>query len=124
MDDEQITVELNVHGIVLTGFESDIENYCAYDGGTVTSDLLETCPHCNDPACEMDCPEYKEYATDRDTSIVAQRLEERTEFQKHRAAAHTIESMVLAHWCAGVDVTDPAYKEGIETTYLAIANSL
>jgi len=40
------------------------------------------------------------------------------------AAADAIESMVLAHFCAGIDVTEPAYLEGIETAFLAIENNL
>jgi len=36
------------------------------------------------------------------------------------AALTTIEKMVLAHACAGVDITTPAYIEGIETTVDAV----
>ena len=35
-----------------------------------------------------------------------------------------IESLILAHACAGIDVTSPAYVEGIETAVEAIANHL
>ena len=42
----------------------------------------------------------------------------------YNAAVDGIESMVLAHFCAGVDVTDPAYLEGIETACQAIANNM
>jgi len=33
-----------------------------------------------------------------------------------------IESMVLAHACAGVDIESPAYIEGIETAVEAVMN--
>ena len=35
-----------------------------------------------------------------------------------------LESMILAHACAGIDVTSAAYVEGIETTIEAMANNL
>ena len=37
------------------------------------------------------------------------------------AAIDALESLVLAHACAGIDVTTPAYIEGIETAVEAIA---
>lgn len=36
----------------------------------------------------------------------------------------TIESLILAHACAGIDVKSPAYLEGLETTMDSIANNL
>jgi len=38
------------------------------------------------------------------------------------AALNAVESLILAHYCAGVDVASPAYIEGIETTIQAIDN--
>jgi len=35
--------------------------------------------------------------------------------QRYNAAMDAVESMVLAHACAGVDITRAAYLEGIET---------
>jgi len=40
------------------------------------------------------------------------------------AAVSAIESLILAHACAGVDVESPAYLEGIETAMEAVANHL
>jgi hypothetical protein len=37
---------------------------------------------------------------------------------------NAIESLVLAHACAGIDIESPAYIEGIETTVEAVANKL
>jgi hypothetical protein len=39
------------------------------------------------------------------------------------AAIDAVESMVLGHACAGIDVTDPRYVEGIRTCVEACANS-
>jgi hypothetical protein len=39
------------------------------------------------------------------------------------AAIDGLESLILAHACAGIDVTTPAYIEGIETAVAAIAHN-
>ncbi len=42
--------------------------------------------------------------------------------RQYNAAIDGLESLILAHACAGVDVESPAYLEGIETAVDAIAN--
>ena len=42
----------------------------------------------------------------------------------HDAAMDAIESIILAHACAGVDISSPAYVEGIETAVIACGNNL
>jgi hypothetical protein len=42
--------------------------------------------------------------------------------RQYNAAVDGLESLILAHACAGVDVESPAYVEGIETAVEAIAN--
>jgi hypothetical protein len=44
--------------------------------------------------------------------------------QLYNAAVDALESLILAHACAGVDVQSPAYVEGIETAIEAITNRL
>jgi hypothetical protein len=39
-------------------------------------------------------------------------------------AVDGIESLILAHACAGIDITTPAYIEGIETAVQACAENL
>ena len=41
----------------------------------------------------------------------------------YNAAIDGIESMILAHACAGVDISTPAYMEGIETAVEAVSNN-
>ena len=41
-----------------------------------------------------------------------------------KAAVDALEAIILAHFCAGIDITTPAYLEGIETAYIAIVNRL
>jgi hypothetical protein len=40
------------------------------------------------------------------------------------SAVDGLESIILAHFCAGIDVSSPAYLEGIETAYQAIGNNI
>ena len=40
------------------------------------------------------------------------------------AAVDGLESIILAHFCAGLDISSPEYLEGIETSYLAIGNNM
>lgn len=42
--------------------------------------------------------------------------------QASRDALDSIESLILAHACAGVDIESPAYLEGIEVAVEAIWN--
>ena len=44
-------------------------------------------------------------------------------YLEYEAAVNTIESMILAHACAGIPIDSPAYIEGIETAINAIANT-
>jgi len=42
--------------------------------------------------------------------------------RQFNAAIDGLESLILAHACAGVDVESPAYIEGVETAVEGIAN--
>ena len=44
--------------------------------------------------------------------------------RQFNAAIDGLESLILAHACAGVDVEAPAYVEGVETAVEAIANQV
>lgn len=44
--------------------------------------------------------------------------------KEYNTAIDAIESLVLAHACSGIDVTSPAYLEGIETAVEAIVNNV
>ena len=55
--------------------------------------------------------------------IVASALRDADE-QQPDEALDAIEALVLAHAVAGVDVTTPAYQEGLETALDAVANHL
>jgi hypothetical protein len=53
---------------------------------------------------------------------ITSQLHEEDAPDEYNAAMDAIESIVLAHACAGVDIESPAYLEGIETAVQAIAN--
>jgi hypothetical protein len=42
--------------------------------------------------------------------------------RQYNAAIDGLESLILAHACAGLDVASPAYLEGVETAVEAITN--
>lgn len=50
--------------------------------------------------------------------------EDNDEDQDYNLAIDGIESLILAHACAGIDIESPAYLEGIETAVEAAANNL
>ena len=43
--------------------------------------------------------------------------------QQYNCMMDGIESLILAHACAGIDITTPKYIEGIETAVEACANN-
>ena len=46
------------------------------------------------------------------------------ESDEEQAAWDAIESLILAHACDGVDVTSPAYVEGVKTAVNSVGNNL
>ena len=46
------------------------------------------------------------------------------EDELYNSAMDGIESIILAHACAGVDITTPEYIEGIETAVNSCANNI
>ena len=46
-------------------------------------------------------------------------LEESEQIESYNSAMDGIESMILAHACAGIDIESPEYLEGIETAVLS-----
>ena len=97
----QKVIKLSCHGIVVTlSGKKDSERPAglpelpAPGSGTITSDLHEPEPENEDPGHD-----------------------------RYEAAIDAVESMILAHACAGVDIASSAYAEGIETAVDAIGNN-
>ena len=78
-------------------------------------DIYATCVKCGRQNCLYQC----------DGSLIGQVEEEEEVVDRIRGngAIDAILSLILAHACAGIDIESPAYLEGIETAFDAIANS-
>jgi hypothetical protein len=88
-------IELPCYGIML-----DTEQ----GGGSITSNLKEDIQY--DPEHpDWDGPEYIQYK------------------EEFNAMMDGVESMILAHACAGIDVSTRAYIKGIETAVTACGNN-
>jgi hypothetical protein len=105
---------------------SDVE----YDGairwgyGEISGGQKEVCTHCEDPNCEWDCMEALEWASDRDPDMCTIRNEELESNRNYNKACDAIESLVLAHACAGIDVNSKIYLEGLRSAMDAISNNM
>ena len=88
--------------------------------GTLVSRLdRETCPSCSQADCAVSCDgsqgaDENNEETEQD---VAARL-------TYNACLDAVEAVVLAHACAGINVSEPAYVTGIKTALEAIDNNL
>jgi len=74
----------------------------------------EVCPSCEFGKCFNDCDGSQgadENNKETEEYVLARR--------SYNASLDVIESLMLAHACAGIKVDDPKYVEGIEATFLA-----
>ena len=111
-------IRLQSYGIVLTVDENN-----PGVGKIEASDLQQSaCPHCEGFECCFTCDESQAGGFSK-TSITESEEEVSTRL-KYNGAIDGIESMILAHACAGIDVTTPDYLEGIETAVEAVGNNL
>lgn len=64
--------------------------------------------------------------SDRYSARIVSEMKDQDTKENHsfNSGVDAIESMVLAHFCAGIDVSEPSYKEGIETAYQSLANNI
>ena len=108
------------HKIVDTRFVDTTTWGC----GSVTGSLREICKYCGEAECDMDCFEFGEACTDRDSDVVEALRQDRQGFLAYNGAVDVLESMLLAHACAGIDVADERYVQGIQTALQALGNNL
>jgi len=105
MEKEIIT---DVYGIVVNLIEG---------AGSIMSDLKEVCPYCGHPYCYFDCDQSK-YDNGQETE------EDACSRRYYNSAMDGIESIILSHAIAGIDITTPEYKEGIETAVQGCASNM
>jgi hypothetical protein len=85
-------------------------------GGWITSKMKEACPYCGENGCYSSCDE-SQYASD-----VNEESEDNVENRKSfNTSIDALESLILAHACAGIDVEAYGYVEGIRTALQAIS---
>ncbi len=118
-------IDLSCHGIKVILIDEELHALAPsrWGGGSITSEAKEVCKHCEDPACEMDCPEFGEHCTDRDPDMFRDKADERNGFLAFNGGVDAITSMVLAHAMAGLKIEEPAYVEGIEVALDALGNN-
>jgi len=112
-------IEITLIGRDKESQHSDLEKWL---GGSITSDLKEVCEYCNDAGCEMNCTKF--LTCEPTEKEIEEYDQERIDFNRLRIAADTLESLILAHAIAGIDVEHPAYFEGLYTVQNALMNNL
>jgi hypothetical protein len=89
------------------------------DGGSIQSNLRENCPICK-AECYGGCESIQ--------SIIDSKEVEASEDKIYRFLLNTamgaVESMILAHYCAGVDIESKEYVQGLETAIEAIKDNI
>lgn len=119
---EAKTIKLHCHGIVVEFNEKD----CA----TIQSNLLETCPICDNPKCDGDCEDFERHImrpSDSDDSCSQGMYEKRQDqfkFMAYRHAIHGIEAMILALAVEGYDIQSNYFLSAIETAIDAVGNNI
>jgi len=88
-----------------------------HGSGQLEDELHEPCPACGEPLCMLECDGSKADEPPETEDEARLRVE-------YNRAIDGLTSLVLAHACAGVEVDEPAYLEGIETAVQACGNEL
>lgn len=94
-------------------------------GGSIESDLKEACPFCSSNDCYFNCDySQADWEDDDDESEIAEDEDEVDARRHWNQFIDGIEALVLAHAVAGVDVTSPAYEQGLEAALEAAGNNI
>jgi hypothetical protein len=110
-------IKLPIHNIVIRLTSKDPDKPELYISGMISSnDLKKNCPYCGKPDCYNDCDEVAGggAGAETDSELLSRRL--------YNCAIDAVESIVLAHAVAGIDVECPAYFEGLDTVLNKIAD--
>jgi len=100
--------------------EFGIEINIVEGGASISSDLKEVCPYCKKIECY--CPKCEAwYNSIQDSSDEIEKLVKEENRKSFNISIDALESLILAHACAGIDVEAYGYVEGIRTTLDAIS---
>ena len=94
------------------------------DCGIIQSTLQETCPYCTNLACNGNCEEWMELIRQSSEARREKIIVDMNDFIAYRFGVHALESLILGHAVAGVDITDLTYIQGIETAVDALGNNI
>ena len=84
--------------------------------GKIESDIERfTCPCCGLPDCCFNCDESTAGDSLNESEKMSESEDDVATRLKRNGAIDGIEAMILAHACLDINVTTPAYLEGIET---------
>ncbi len=117
-------ITLPLYNILVTLVDPIWDGSVRYGGGSIQSCLKETCPHCQDPNCDFDCYESYEWTEIKDVLTTEEKQGELKSQSNYNYACDAIESLVLNHAIAGVNIESPAYIEGLEASIDGIANNI
>jgi RNA polymerase subunit RPABC4/transcription elongation factor Spt4 len=108
--------------IKLTGHEILLK-FGNKGSAAISSDLKELCPHCQDSECYFTC-EKSQVIPDCQFSEIAKEEEDEKVQSRHvwNSAMDAIESLILAHACAGINVCGKGYIKGIEQAIEGLSN--
>ena len=114
------TIELKSRHYYIT-LTVDLDNPSA---GKIESDIERaTCPYCSQAYCCFSCDESQARGWTVEAGKLAESSDDLASRLKYNGILDGIESMILAHSCADIDVTTPEYLEGIDTAVQAAENN-
>lgn len=106
-------ITLPCFGISLELGESNTISKGYLDGVILTSDLKKECSHCHKVDCSGFCESAYQYLYDKDKERQKSKQEGINRRNAYNDKMDVVESMILSHAVAGVDVCSSAYIEGI-----------
>jgi hypothetical protein len=110
--------------LVLGGSELHLTVDNGNNGNLASHLSRETCPFCGEATCYHDCDESVAEFVEKDSIDQSESEEEVAERREYNAFLDAVESITLAHACAGIDIGDPRYVEGLQTALDAAGNNL
>lgn len=117
-------ITLPTYNISVTLTDPVFNGSVRYGGGNIHSSIKETCPYCQNADCDFDCPESSKWQNVKDTMSSIEKRAELEDLRNYNYACEGIESIILGHAVAGVDIESAAYLEGLESAIQGMANNL
>jgi hypothetical protein len=110
---EDHTIRLDEFNIEVSLVDARIHDGEILWGGSIVSGLQEKCPGCG--------------MVDVTDCICTERVEDQDDMydrERYNELMHSIESLILSHACAGVNIESKEYRQGIQNTLDSIGNNI